>query len=80
MMRWQTPMVAVCFLFMAAVPAFCQRGMLGINFGQTSDRFGTLSRNSSAEAVVDGEMIVLQSPDKDHGADVVAGTEAAFSR
>jgi hypothetical protein len=78
MMRWQTPMVAVCLVFMAAVPAFCQRGTLGINFGQTSDRFGTLSRNSSVEAVIDGEAIVLQSPDKDHGADVVAGGELRF--
>ncbi len=78
MMRWQTPMVGVCLLFLAAVPAYCQRGTLGIDVGQTSDRFGGLTKNTSAEAVVDGEVIVLQSPDKDHGADVVAGTELRF--
>jgi|SRR5579859_5415807 len=78
MMRWQTPMVGVCVLFLAAVPAFSQRATLGIDVGQTSDKFGGLSRTSSAVGVLDGEIIVLQSPDKEHGADVVAGTELRF--
>lgn len=78
MKRWQTPMVGVCLLFLAAVPAFSQRGTLGIDVGQTSDKFGGLARTSSAEAVVDGEIIAYKSPDTDHGADVVAGTELRF--
>ena len=77
-MRWQTPIIGVCLLFLAVVPAYCQRGTLGIDVGQTSDKFGGLSRTTSTLAVVDGELIVLQSPDREHGADVVVGTELRF--
>lgn len=77
-MRWQTPIALVCLLFLAAVPAFCQRGTLGIDIGQTADKFGGLARTRGAELGVDGEFIVLPSPDRDHGADVVAGTELRF--
>jgi hypothetical protein len=72
---WQTPIAAVCLFFLATVPAYCQRGTLGIDFGQTSDKFGGLTRTSSAEAIIEGEFIALQSHDRDHGADIIAGGE-----
>jgi len=78
MMRWQTRSLQVCLILLAAVPAYCQRGTFGVEFGQTSDRFGGQSRASGPELGVDGEVIVLQSKDKDHGADVIAGGELRF--
>jgi len=75
MMRWQTPVIGVCLIFLAAVPAYCQRGTIGVDVGQVSDRFGGLARSTSAEGIVDGEVIVLKSKDEKYGADVVAGGE-----
>jgi hypothetical protein len=78
MKRWKTPIARVCLFFLATVPAYCQRGTLGVDVGQTSDKFGGLARNKGEEANLQGEMIVLQSSDTEHGADVVAGGELRF--
>jgi len=79
MKRWQTAMVQVClicfFFFWAAVSAYCQRINLSVNAGEAFDRFGALPQQSGPEAVFDGEGIVLKSPDKNFGADVLAGFE-----
>jgi len=74
----KTRMLRVCLLLLAAVPAYCQRGTIGIDVGQTADKFGGLKRSTGTVAGIDGEVIVLQSSDKDHGADVLAGGEVRF--
>ncbi|HET6178530.1 MAG TPA: hypothetical protein VFE61_16480 [Candidatus Sulfotelmatobacter sp.] len=78
MKRWLTAMLSVCLIFLAAVPAYCQRGTVGVDFGQTSDKFGGLTANGGFEGILEGEGIVLKSSDRDHGADVIAGGEVRF--
>jgi hypothetical protein len=75
MKLWQTRILRVLLVLLAAVPAYCQRGTFGIDVGQTSDRFGTLPRSSGAEGLIDGEAIVLQSSDRSQAVDLVAGGE-----
>jgi hypothetical protein len=79
MKLWQKPGVrAGLFLIFAAafvIPAYSQRATLGVDVGETADRFGSLSRSTDIEAVIDGEVIVLPTKAKEHGADVLAGGE-----
>lgn len=63
---------------LAAMPAYAQRGDIAINGGETADHFGGQSRSTSAIAALDGEVIIFRSPDRDRGADVVAGGEVRF--
>ena len=55
------------FLFvflLAAVPAYCQRGTLDLNVGQTSDRFGSLAPVTSAVIDINGEVTVIPASAK----------------
>lgn len=77
-------MVVVCLLFLtlffiASVPALAQHGTLGIDFGETSDRFGALPRYTDPVGDVNGEVIVLHGNNpKDNWPNVVAGGELRF--
>jgi hypothetical protein len=71
-------LVGVWLLFLAAVPAYCQRGTLGIDVGQTSDKFAALSPETGSEFDIDGHIIVLQSNQKSGRPALVAGGEFRF--
>ena len=77
MKRRQTPVVCVGLLliFLATAPVYGQRGTIGVDVGQTADRFGALSRNTGVEGIIDGEVLVLPTKDTERGADVIAGGE-----
>jgi hypothetical protein len=85
MMLGKTLMVRVCLIlisvvFMAIIPAYGQgqRGRIGIDFGQTSDKFGALPQATAAVGDVNGELVVLRAKAKGESPDVVAGGEIRF--
>jgi hypothetical protein len=76
------PLRAFLFIFaasfalaLAAIPAYSQRVSVSANVGETSDRFGGQPRVTGADGALDGEVLILKSSDRDHGADIVAGGE-----
>src|ERR1700675_716656 len=67
---------SVVLLFLsAAIPAFCQRGTIDINAGETSDKFGALPTVNSAVLDLNGELIVKKPSAKNGGPSIVAGGE-----
>lgn len=68
-------MVCVSFLFLAAVPAFSQRGTLGLSGGETTDKFGPLPSQTTPEADIDGQVIVLKGNAKNDTPSLVGGGE-----
>ncbi len=67
---------SVFLLFLsAAIPAFCQRGTIDINAGETSDKFGALPTVSSAVIDLNGELTVKKPSAKNGGPSIVAGGE-----
>ena len=73
--------LTVCmFLILAIVPAYGQgqRGNIGIDFGQTADKFGALARSSAAVGDVNGQLVILQGKQKSGSPSVVAGGEIRF--
>jgi hypothetical protein len=78
MMPCKTPIVCVCLFLLATVPAYCQRGTIGIDAGQTSDKFGGLARDTALTADLNAQFIVLHSKEKEGSPDVVAGAEVRF--
>ena len=75
MKRGKTLAVCVTLLFLVAVPAYCQRGTFGIDVGQTSDKFDSLSSISGLEFGIDGQVTVIQSNAKQSRPSIVAGGE-----
>jgi len=75
MKRCKTHLVRVCLVVLVSVPAYCQRGTFGIDIGQTSDKFDSLSSVSGLEFGIDGQMTVLKSNAKQGGPSLVAGGE-----
>jgi len=73
-------LIGVCSILMAIVPAYGQgqRGNLGIDFGQTSDKFGALSRSTTAVGDVNGQLVVMQGKEKDGSPSIVGGGEVRF--
>jgi hypothetical protein len=71
----KTHLVRVCVFVLASVPAYCQRGTFGIDIGQTSDKFDSLSSVSGIEFGIDGQMTVLKGNAKQGGPSLVAGGE-----
>ena len=70
--------ISVIFLFLfllATVPAYCQRGTLDLNVGQTSDRFGSLAPVTDVVIDLTGELTVLKSSAKTGRPNIVAGGE-----
>jgi len=76
----RTIIVRVCLVLVAIVPAYGQgqRGNIGIDVGQTSDRFGALSRSTAAVGDVNGQLVILQGKQKEGSPSVVAGGEVRF--
>lgn len=75
MKHWKTHVVCVCLFFLAVVPAYCQRGTLGVDVGQTTDQFGALPSVNAAEVGVDGQVTVLNSNPKTGRPAIVGGGE-----
>jgi hypothetical protein len=62
------------FLFLlAAIPAFSQRGTLGIDAGVTSDKFGAEPQASAADLGLNAQFNLLKA--KDGGPNIVLGAE-----
>jgi len=75
MKRCKTLLVCVCLIFLAVVPAYCQRGTFGIDVGDTADRFASLPSVNGLEFGIDGQLAVLQSNPKTGRPAIVAGGE-----
>jgi hypothetical protein len=72
-------LTAIFLLFLlAAVPAFCQRGTLDLNAGETSDKFAALPTVNSAVIDINGDVIVKKASAKVGGPSIVAGGEIRF--
>jgi hypothetical protein len=70
--------VQVCLFLLAAIPAIAQRGTIGIDVGESSDRFGSLPRYTDPAGDVNGEVTVIPSNPKENWPDVLAGGEIRF--
>lgn len=68
-------LVRICLVLLAVVPAYCQRGTLGIDIGNTSDKFGSLSTVNGLEFGIDGKAAVFQANPKTGRPAIVAGGE-----
>jgi hypothetical protein len=68
---------AVIFLLfvLATIPAYCQRGTIDINAGETSDKFAALPTVNSVVLDLNGEFIVKKPSAKKGGPSIVAGGE-----
>jgi len=75
MKHCKTHLVRVCLFFLAVVPAYGQRGTIGVDVGETTDKFGALSSVSAAEVGVDGQVSILNSNPKTGRPAIVAGGE-----
>ncbi len=71
----KTPLLCACVFLLATVPAYCQRGTFGIDIGQTSDKFDSLSSVSGLEFGVDGRLDVFRANLKTGRPAIVAGGE-----
>jgi len=68
--------IGVCLLFLlAVVPAYCQRGTLGIDVGQISDQFANIPATSSGLFDLNGELVVIKPSIKKDTPGIVAGGE-----
>ena len=75
MKRCKTHLVRVCLLLLAAVPAYCQRGTVGIDVGSSADKFDSLSSVNGVVVGVDGQITVLNANPKNGRPAIVAGGE-----
>jgi hypothetical protein len=75
MKRCKTLLVCVCLIFLAVVPAYCQRGTFGIDVGDTADRFASLPSVNGLEFGIDGQLAVFQANPKTGRPAIVAGGE-----
>src|ERR1017187_9601618 len=60
---------------LATVPAYCQRGTIDINAGETSDKFGALAPVTGGDLDINGELTVKKPSAKNGGPSIVAGGE-----
>jgi hypothetical protein len=70
--------VQVCLFFLAVIPAFAQRGNIGIDVGEVSDRFGDLPRFTDPVGDINGEVVVIPTTEKGGWPNVLAGGEMRF--
>ncbi len=68
-------LIAISSTLLATIPARAQRVSVAANVGETTDRFGGQPRVTGADGAIDGEVIIYKSPNREHGADIVAGGE-----
>ena len=83
MLRCKTLILRVCLLMLAAFPvnAYTQdgpRGSIGLDFGQTSDKFGGLSPAKDFIGGADGRIILFKNSGKNGLPDIVLGGELRF--
>ena len=78
MLLRKTFLVLFTSWFLAAIPAYCQRGTLALNIGDTTDRFSSLPSNSTPEINIDGQYTIFKGNPKSSGPSVVAGGELRF--
>jgi hypothetical protein len=69
---------AILLFLLATVPAYCQRGTLGVDVGQISDHFDGFAPVTSGLVDVNGELTVVQPSAKNGGPSIVAGGEIRF--
>lgn len=62
------------FLFFS-IPALCQRATLGVELGQTTDKYGSLPSSNALEAIIDGQLTVLRGSGKQGEPNLVSGGE-----
>lgn len=74
----KTQFIYFALFLLAAVPAYCQRGTIGLDFGQTSDKSGGLSAVSGGVGNFEGEVVILQGGQKKDWPQLVAGGEIRF--
>jgi len=74
----KTHVIPLCFFLLATVPAYCQRGTIGIDVGQTSDKFGGSARNTDLVGDLNGQLVVVQGSEKEGNPNVVVGGEMRF--
>jgi len=74
----KSPILFLALILLASLPALSQRGTLGIDVGQTTDRFGSLSSASAVEGILNGKFTVLQGSGKQGDPSLVAGGEFRF--
>ena len=73
MKRCKTHLVCVCLFFLAAVPLYAQRGTLGVDLGETTDKFGALPSSTGPVFMVEGQFTVLKANEKTGRPNIVAG-------
>lgn len=74
----QTYGVRVCLFLLAAAPAYCQRGNIGVDIGATSDTFAGLPTQTAPVIDANGEIAVLKYNPKNGRPAIVGGGEARF--
>jgi hypothetical protein len=74
----KTHLVYVGLFFLASIPAYCQRGTIGLDFGQTSDKSGGAAALTGGVGDFEGEVAVLRGGGKRNRPSVVAGGEIRF--
>jgi len=70
-------LLPAAIILLAVLPAVAQRGTLGVDVGETSDRFSNLPRYTDPAGDVNGEVAVLHSA-KGDWPDVLVGGEIRF--
>ena len=75
MKRCKTHVLCVCLFSLAAISAYGQRVNLGIDIGQTTDKYGSFPSNTSLVLGIDGQVTVLKANQKKGGPSIVAGGE-----
>lgn len=65
--------IFVWFFLLSIIPVYGQRGTLGLDGGATSDKFGPLPSQTSAEAEIEGQLIIVKGSAKDDIPNIVAG-------
>jgi len=78
MTRCQKVLTRFCLILLAVVPAYCQRGTLGIDIGQTSDKFASLPSVNGLEFDLEGRLVVLKANPKTGRPAIAAGGEMRF--
>lgn len=72
-------LVLILFLFLLAVSsAHAQRAAVGIDVGETKDKFGGLTSDTAAFGAVSGDFIIIQGKNKEQTPSIVAGGEIRF--
>ncbi|HEY3972725.1 MAG TPA: hypothetical protein VGM18_06960 [Candidatus Sulfotelmatobacter sp.] len=70
--------VRICLFLLfllPTVPAYCQRGTLDLNLGETTDQFASLPSVSDAVLDINGDVTVIRPSQKHGGPSIVAGGE-----